>query len=166
MKHFRILAALLFCISVTAAYAQATTPVSLVGTRKLTAADKILPGGEEVRDYGADPHGMAIFTADGSYMVEIYRAERLQFAGNDKAKGSPEEYKDASLSTSCHFGSYSIDTTKAKIVFKVDHSSFPNWDGTSRAATFKLEGDTLSWRSPARPDGSVPVTILKRVREL
>jgi Lipocalin-like domain len=40
----------------------------------LTAANKLLPDGTRTSDYGESPHGLAIFTADGYYAVEIYRA--------------------------------------------------------------------------------------------
>jgi hypothetical protein len=38
---------------------------SIVGTWTLAAADKILPDGSRVPDYGPNPHGLVIFTANG-----------------------------------------------------------------------------------------------------
>src|SRR5215475_14451383 len=81
---------------------------SIVGTWILAAADKLLPDGSRVQDYGPSPHGLAIFTADGYYSLQIYRAERLKFASGDKFDGTPEEYKDASISMSVSFGRYSV----------------------------------------------------------
>jgi len=135
---------------------------SLVGTWVLAGADKILPDGRQVPDYGANPHGIAVFTSDGRYVIEIFRDDRKKFASNDRANGTSEEYKAAILSTSAHFGHYDVDSVKGIIHFAVDRASFPNWDDTKREATFTLEGDTLTWRSAPRPDGSTPVTILKR----
>ena len=65
-----------------------------VGTWKLIAADKLLPDGTRAADYGTQPHGSAIFTDDGHFMVEVFRDVRVKFASNDRAKGTPEEYKD------------------------------------------------------------------------
>jgi Lipocalin-like domain len=152
---------LLANIMAAALSAFAQTP-SLVGTWVLTGADKILPNGKQVSDYGADPHGIVIFTADGRYVVEIFRSDRKKFASNDRANGTPDEYKDAIMSTSAHFGHYTVDAEKSTITFKIDRASFPNWDDTARVSPFALEGDTLTWRVPARRDGSIPVTILKR----
>ncbi len=81
------------------AAADAQTP-SIVGTWTLARAEKLLPDGSHVSDYGPNPHGLAIFTADGHYSVHIYRAERLKFGSGDKQKGTPQEYRDASLSMS------------------------------------------------------------------
>lgn len=141
----------------------ATNP--FVGSWKLIAADKLLPDGTRVADYGAEPHGMAIFTADGHFMVEVFRDVRLKFASNDRAKGTPEEYKDASLSSSCSFGTYSVDPATSKVTMKIDRATFPNNDDTTQVRAYELKADILSWRVPARPDGSVPITVLRRVAQ-
>jgi lipocalin-like protein len=139
-------------------------PPSVVGTWILTGAEKLLSDGTRVADYGENPHGLVIFTADGYYSVQIYRADRLKFSSGDKLKGTPEEYKEASLSTSVHFGRYSIDPAKRTITFRIDRSSFPNQDDTTQVRPYEMNGDELSWKVAPRPDGSVPITILRRVR--
>jgi hypothetical protein len=94
--------------------------------------------------------------------VQIYRAERQPFSSGDKLKGTPEDYKEASLSTSVHFGRYSVDSAKHTITFHIDRSSFPNQDDTTQVRTYEMKGEELSWKVPPRPDGSVPITILRR----
>ena len=135
----------------------------VVGSWRLTAADKILPDGKQVVDYGADPRGIAIFTADGHYVIEIFRSEHLKFASGDRAKGTPDEYRDVVLSASCHFGTYTVDETKGTITFHVERASYPNWDETTRVSSFKLEGNKLSWHSSPRPDGTTPVSVFSRM---
>lgn len=137
---------------------------SIAGTWILTGADKVLPDGQRVPDYGPNPHGLVIFTADGYYSVQIYRAERMKFSSGDKFTGTPEEYKEVSLSTSAHFGRYSVDAVKHTITFNVDRSSVPNLDGTTAVRLYELKGDELSWRVAPRQDGSVPITTLRRVK--
>jgi hypothetical protein len=137
---------------------------TIVGTWTLTAAERLLPDGTRVADYGPSPHGLVIFTADGYYSVQIYRAERPRFSSGDKLKGTPEEYKEASLGMSVHFGRYTVDAAKGTITFHIDRASFPNWDDTTQVRAYDLKGDELSWKVPPRPDGSIPVTRLRRVR--
>lgn len=134
----------------------------LTGSWRLTHADKIMPDGKQVTDYGEHPHGIAIFTADGYYTVEIFRGERKKFQSGDKSKGTPEEYADAVLSNSCHFGTYSMDTARGTIIFHIDRSSYPNWDDSKREVTFILKDDELKWQLAPRPDGSVPVSVFRR----
>ena len=137
---------------------------SIAGTWILTAAEKVLPDGTRVPDYGPNPHGLVIFTTDGYYSVQIYRAERVKFASQDKFKVTLEEYRDASLSMSAHFGRYSVDPLRHTITFSVDRSSVPNVDDTTAVRPYELKGDELSWRVAARQDGSVPTTTLRRAK--
>jgi len=150
-------------LAVFPVHAQAGGSNPFAGHWKLIGADKILPDGSRVPDYGTEPHGMAIFTSDGYFMIEIFRDVRVKFVSNDRAKGSPEEYKDASLSASCSFGTYSVDAATSKVTMKIDRSTFPNSDETTQVRAYELKGDILSWKVPARPDGSIPVTVLRRI---
>ncbi len=158
IKYLPLLAILL----IGSLEASAQTPL-IVGTWVLTRAEKLLPDGTRVSDYGDNPHGLVIFTSDGYYSVQIYRADRLKFSSGDKLKGTPEEYKEASLSTSVHFGRYTIDPAKATITFHIDRSSFPNQDDTTQVRPYEITCDELSWKVAPRPDGSIPITVLRRV---
>lgn len=155
--------ALFAALSAVATAAMAQEP-AIAGTWILTAAEKVLADGTRVPDYGSKPHGLVIFTTDGYYSVQIYRAERVKFSSGDKFKGTPEEYRDASLSMSVHFGRYSVDPIRHTITFSVDRSSVPNVDDTTAVRPYELQGDELSWRVAARPDGSVPTTTLRRAK--
>jgi len=163
-KQFSVLKRGFFLIALSLASIPAFSQSKLlVGSWRLTAADKILPDGNQVVDYGKDPRGIVIFTADGHYVIEIFRSEHTKFASADRAKGTPEEYKDAVLSASCHFGTYTVDETKGTITFYTERASYPNWDETTRVSNFKLEGDKLTWHSSPRPDGSTPVSVFSRM---
>jgi hypothetical protein len=162
MKYSFKISFLFIVIAITATSVVAQTS-PIVGTWQLTAADVILPDGKQVADYGTSPRGIAIFTADGHYTVEIFRSDRMKFASGDRSKGTPEEYKNAVLGNSCHFGTYVLDTVKNTISFKIERGSFPNWDETTQVRSFTIKGDELSWHVPARPDGSIPVSVFKRV---
>jgi hypothetical protein len=159
MRKNTLLLALLAAVPLTGI---AQTP-SIVGTWILAGAEKLLPNGTRIADYGPNPHGLVIFTADGYYSVQIYRAKRLKFSSGDKLKGTPEEYRDALLSTSVHFGRYSLNAANHTITFRIDRSSFPNQDDTTQVRPYGMIGDELSWKVVPRPDGSVPITILRRV---
>jgi hypothetical protein len=116
-----LIATVAFAIS--SAHAQTPAQNPYVGTWKLIAADKILPDGTRVADYGAVPHGLAIFTADGHFMIDVFRDVRTKFAGKDREKGTFEEYKDAQLTSSCSFGTYSVDPATGKVTLHVDRTT-------------------------------------------
>jgi len=156
---------LLTILLVVALSATAQSP-SIVGTWALVAADKILPDGNRVSDFFGDkPHGIAIFTADGHYVVEIFRADHTKFASKNRPQGAPDESKEALEGMSAHFGRYSVDSSKHTISFTIDRASFSDWDETTQVRSYEFKGDTLSWKVPARPDGSVPITVLHRITQ-
>ena len=155
---------LAFLVPLTALAQNTKQSPDIVGTWVLAAADKLLPDGTRVSDYGDSPHGLAIFTSDGYYSLQVYRADRLKFASGDKFTGTPDEYKDASLSMSVGFGRYDFDPVKGTLTFHIDRSSVPNLDGTTVVRSYELKGDTISWKVTARKDGSIPITVLRRVK--
>lgn len=158
-KRLSLLAAVL-----TVSLSATAQEPSLAGAWLLVGAEKQLPDGTRVSDYGPEPHGLAIFTADGHYSVQIYRAKRLKFASGDKFKGTPEEYQDTSIGMSTHFGRYSVDTVSHTITFRIDRSSVPNQDDSVAVRQYELKGDELSWKVAPRQDGSVPITTLRRAK--
>ena len=135
----------------------------LQGTWTLVAADRILPDGARTRDYGEHPKGRLVVDALGRYSLQVLKSERLRFAGDGKADGSADEFRSAVLGSSTHYGTISIDGDAGQLVFSIEGSSFPNWEGTVQRRQYTLEGDRLSYRVPPRPDGSVPVSVWQRL---
>ncbi|MEZ0471533.1 lipocalin-like domain-containing protein [Luteimonas salinilitoris] len=135
----------------------------LHGTWTLVAADKILPGGALARDYGKQPKGRLIVDTQGRYSLQILKSERLRFATGSKADGSTDEFKSAVMGSSTHYGTVTIDEKAGRLVFSIEGSSFPNWEGTVQRRQYKLEGRELSYQVPPRADGSIPISVWRRL---
>lgn len=135
----------------------------LRGTWTLVAADKMLPGGELARDYGEVPKGRLVVDAQGRYSLQIFKSERLHFATDSKADGSAEEFKSAVMGSSTHYGTVTIDREDNLLVFSIEGSSFPNWEGTVQKRQYKFDGNELSYRVPPRADGSIPISVWHRL---
>ncbi|QDH71475.1 lipocalin-like domain-containing protein [Marilutibacter alkalisoli] len=135
----------------------------LHGTWTLVAADKILPGGALARDYGEQPRGRLIVDTQGRYSLQILKSERLRFAADSKADGSTDEFKSAVMGSSTHYGTVTIDEKAGRLVFSIEGSSFPNWEGTVQRRQYKLEGRELSYQVPPRADGSIPISVWRRL---
>ena len=154
----------LFCLmSASLPAAVAGAEVSLAGTWTLVAADVLHPDGTRGRDYGAAPKGLLLIDARGHYSLQIFKAERPRFASGDKATGTPAEYQAAVLGSSTHTGTVSVEPAAGTLTFKIESASFPNWEGTEQKRTFELNGDELSYRVPARPDGNIPISVWRRL---
>lgn len=135
----------------------------LQGTWTLVAADKIVPGGARARDYGEQPKGRLIVDAQGRYSLQILKSERLRFATDSKADGSIDEFKSAVMGSSTHYGTITIDEKAEQLVFSIEGSSFPNWEGSVQRRQYKLDGDELSYQVPPRADGSIPISVWRQL---
>jgi hypothetical protein len=139
-------------------------PCPLAGSWTLVAADKELPDGTRAPDYGTAPAGRLVIDAECRYSLQIFKRERPSFASEDKAKGTDTEFRQAVLGSSTHFGSLEADTAAGVLQFKIEDASFPNWRGTRQQRTYTLVGDVLTYRVPRRPDGSIPISIWRRLK--
>ncbi len=144
--------------------APAAVPFPLAGTWALVAADRELPDGTRVRDYGQAPSGRLLVDDDGRYSLQIFKQERPAFASGDKSRGSDAEYREALLGASTHYGALDLDAAAGLLVFHIEDSSFPNWRGTEQRRSYALEGDLLTYRVPPRPDGSIPISVWRRLK--
>lgn len=162
MKAFKLMAIFLIAASVSAAGEQGTEV--LAGTWTLVAADIIHPDGSRSQDYGPAPSGLLMIDRTGHYSLQIYNTARVKFASNDKLKGTSEEYRDAVLGASIHFGTISVDPVARVFTLQVERSSFPNWEGRPQTRSYELKDSVLSYRVAARPDGNIPVSVWRRVK--
>jgi hypothetical protein len=135
----------------------------LQGAWTLVAADKVLPDGKTVRDYGESPRGRLVVDAKGRYSLQIFKSERVHFASDSKADGSVDEFRSAVMGSSTHYGSMTFDEQAGVLVFSIEGSSFPNWEGTVQRRQYKLDRAELRYKVPARADGSIPVSVWHRL---
>lgn len=129
---------------------------SLTGAWKLVRCDNVYPDGHRIELYGPNPDGLWLIDAQGNYTMQIVRAQRSHFAANDKSKGTPEEYRAASLDFNAHYGHVSVDGMKMHV--HIDHASFPNWDGRDSTSSFTIKsaekGDELAYTVGAPSSGA------------
>lgn len=45
------------------------------------------------------------------------------------------------------------------VVFHIEHSNFPNWDGTEQRRAFSVKGDQLTYTSPGSTGVAAQVTM-------
>lgn len=144
----------------------AMVPKELIGAWTLVRCDNVYPDGHRVELYGPHPEGMWLIDAQGDYMMQIVRAKRMPFAANDKSKGTPDEYRAASMDSNAHFGHVSAD---AKVMHtQIQHASFPNWDGKSGDTNYTIVNDELTYRvakpSSGAAEGAHGEVVWRRVR--
>jgi len=150
--------------SLAARDALPATPESpLRGTWTLVAAERLLPDGERVADYGASPTGRLIVDSQGRYSLQIFKSERLRFASGDKARGKTDEYESAVLGSSTHYGTVVVDAQRHTLSFRIEGASFPNWEGANQQREYTLADGVLTYRVPPRPDGAIPISVWRKL---
>jgi len=137
---------------------------ALTGTWTLLQADVLSADGKRSHDYGEAPKGLLIIDAAGRYSLQIYDSLRPKYAGGDRAKGTAEEYKANVIGISTHFGTIDVDTSAHTLTLHIEAASYPNQDGGTQKRFYELKGDELSYHVEPRPDGSVPISVWRRVK--
>ncbi len=140
----------------------AQTARDLVGTWALLSA-VTEQGGARTDVFGPDPAGTLVFGADGRYAVIFLRSGLPKFASANRASGTADENRAVVQGSIAHFGTYAVDATGKTLVFRIEASTFPNWDGAEQRRTFTLSGDELTYSLTSSIGGTARVTV-RRVR--
>jgi hypothetical protein len=136
----------------------------LAGTWTLVSNVATDAAGKKEEVYGPNPKGQAIFTSNGRYSIFISKPDLPKFAANNRLKGTADENKAVIGGLIAHIGSYSVDEKDKSFTFKVESSSFPNWNGTTQKRPFEVSGDQLKWTTPAASGGGSNDLVWKRVK--
>lgn len=122
--------------------AQAQTAQDIVGTWKLVS-NVLDQNGKKSDQFGPSPNGVLFFESNGRYALVITRAGLPKFPGSGRSSGTDEINRAVIEGSIGHFGTYKVEDHA--IVFHVEHSTFPNWDGGTQKRPVKIEGDEMSF---------------------
>ena len=81
----------------------------LVGTWTIVSAEA----------FGPNPKGVLIFQPDGRYSLMLMRADLPKYVSNNRAQGTPEEYKAIGAGSISYFGTYSV--SGSDLILRVDN---------------------------------------------
>jgi Lipocalin-like domain len=121
-------------------------------------------GGNKTDTFGPNPKGILIVDANGHYVLAIARAGLPKVASNNRTTATPEENKAIVGGSITHFGTLSVNAADKTITFKIETSTFPNWDGTEQKRPFTLTGDELRYTSSAASGGGTATVVWKRAK--
>ena len=127
----------------------------VVGTWTLTAGTEQHPDGKKVTPWQS---GRLMLDANGNLAFFLIGRDRPK-AGNDpRVPTGP---------IVAYYGTYVVDEAAKSLTWKIEHASFPGFDGTDRKQTVAITGDTMTTTvSPVQtPEGPIiPVNEWKRVK--
>jgi hypothetical protein len=136
--------ALFLCggIALSAGSACGQTAREIAGTYTLVSFTN-QQGDKTTDTYGPNPKGVMMLDANGRYVVVLMRPDLPKFASNNRSTGTAEEYKAVALGSFTHFGTYSA--ADGHIVFRLEYTTFPNWNGQEQKRALTVTGDELKY---------------------
>lgn len=140
---------------------QKTLKEQLVGTWTYVSVDIVRADGGRIPLFGLNPSGIASFDANGRYVLLTTRAGLPKFASNNRNQGTAEENKAVVQGSIAHFGTYSVNEADKTITFRIQASTFPNWNGIDQKRPFTVTATELKWTTAASSGGTAEV-ILRR----
>ena len=118
--------------------------------------------GDKTTDtYGPEPKGVMMLDANGRYVVALMRPDLPRFASSNRSAGTAEEYKAVALGSFTHFGTYSV--ADGHIVFRLEYTTFPNWNGEVQKRALTVTGDELKY-AVASSIGGTSTVVWRRAK--
>lgn len=165
IRHLARCAVVSLLLGAPPALARSKPLRSLTGTWEMVAAYELHPDGTRSTNYGEHPHGLLTVDRANRYNLQIFRIGRPTFVSGDKARGTPDEYREAVVGSSTHFGTVAIDQARHELVFSVTAASFPNWEGKRQVRNYTFDNGELRYAVPvgASSSGVVSYSVWRRV---
>jgi Lipocalin-like domain len=155
----------LLCLGVVLSAGEvcAQTAKDLAGTWTLVSV-VTEQDGNKTEPFGPNPKGILMVDANGRYVLTIVRAGLPKVASNNRTTATPEENKAIVQGSNTHFGTVSVNAADKTITFKIETSTFPNWDGAEQKRAFTITGDALQYTVPAASGGGTATAVWKRAQ--
>lgn len=134
----RTVSALVLLMVSTIASAGAAEPLKarIVGSWRLVSVYDQFTDGTRRDTWGAEPHGLVVFTPEGLFSAIIVAGNRAAKAG-----AVPSEPVGPAVA---YYGAYKIDEATSVFTTEVQQSTFPPWIGKNLARTVtELTPDSL-----------------------
>jgi hypothetical protein len=148
---FPVVASLVVLISVAATTTHSSLKTKNMKKNNVAGCWKVVSGyldnhGKRIDVLGPHPSGMVVFTEDFHFVVVVHNPDIPNYASEDRAKGTPEEYKTAANNSLGVYGDYTVDENGDFLEQYVTGSTFQNLNGTKKGPdelTEKVEGNRL-----------------------
>ena len=149
LRASRLIALTVLLASTAGSGALAQSAKDLVGAWTLVSADA----------YGPNPKGALIFDANGHFSSQFMRSDLPKYTSNNRAQGTPEEYKATVQGYIGYFGTYAFNGTD--LVFHIEGSSFPNWVGKTLKRHYEFEGGRLTFTTELNSVEGAPAILIQ-----
>ena len=123
----------------------------LLGAWRLVSFSKRSEDGIVSYPFGADAHGLLIYSSSNEFAVQLMQRDRPRFAASTQREGTAEEIAASFHNCIAYFGTYALDLDGGFVTHRVEGSLFPNWEGEPMKRYVAFEGDRLTLTTPPMP---------------
>ena len=116
-------------------------------------SNQIEAEGKRSDNFGPNPKGRMMLDANGNFILINGRSDIPKIAAGNRIGGTAEENKAIVQGAIALYGKYTIDAANKIIVFNIEYSTYPNWNGDVQKRPFTFAGDKLTWTVPAASTG-------------
>jgi hypothetical protein len=141
------------------ALAAETLGEAVLGSWELVSLT-VLQGDKRIDLFGEGARGMQAMLPDGRFMNLITRESLPLYAGNNRMRATDEEYRAVGQGSNAIYGTYTVDEEKQEVVFSIEVSTFPNWEGAVQVRPSKVEGGTWTYTNPMTTVGDGQVEVV------
>jgi hypothetical protein len=120
----------------------------LVGTWRLLSYIEVpLDGGDSGFPMGKSPKGLLIYAPDGHMSVQISASQEQKYVSGDRMNATEVELAERMRGYIAFSGKYNVDNKAASVLYTIQTSLFPNWEGGKQLRKIDFEGDILYQKS-------------------
>jgi hypothetical protein len=161
---FGTTAIVVFLLLPSSARSQQSFKEQVTGAWMLVSNDNTAPDGSRRQLFGPNPQGILILDASGRYAQTQMRADRPNFAINNRLQGTAEENKAIVQGTVAFFGTWVVDEATKVLTMRLDASLFPNQVGEVSKRPITINGDEMTMNVPAPGAGGTTVSVYRRAQ--
>jgi hypothetical protein len=120
----------------------------IIGSWKLLSYIEIPVGGEEyLFPLGKNPKGILIFSPDGYMSVQISVKNPVKYNTDDRYSVTDEVIASRAKEYIGFTGKYTVDNVLCHVIYHIETSLNPNWEGIKQVRKMDFEADILYQKS-------------------
>jgi hypothetical protein len=133
----------------------------VVGSWELVSLT-VVQGDRRIELFGDRPRGIQTMGEDGRFTNIITRESLPLYASANRMQGTEEEYRTILQGSNSMFGTYTVDEEAGEVIFQVDVSTYPNWEGDAQRKVSMVEDGVWRYVNPATTVGAGNVEVVWR----
>lgn len=150
------------CAAPAAAPPAQTLKQKLVGVWNYAATYNVTADGKRFDPQGGHGTGQFVLDPGGRFSWILIRNDIPRVKSNNRLNATPAEHKAISQGVLAFYGTYTVDEAASTMTMRIEHCSFPNFNGAEQKRTLQLEGDQLTVINAAGASGGTAYVTWKR----